>query len=166
MSPSPFLRFGGFSRGMHSRLLFFRRKPINSWRQRRWQSSEGATARGQNVWERLWHSPWALVIAGISDFYRPAEKLSLTQNIALLATGSIWTRWCLIIKPKNVLLAAVNFFLAGVGVVQVSRILAYRRSVANSDTGVKAAAEEVVGDVKEVAHEAKDAAKDAAKKLV
>lgn len=46
---------------------------------------------------------WALVLAGISDFARPAEKLSLTQNAALTATGIIWTRWCLIIKPKNYL---------------------------------------------------------------
>jgi hypothetical protein len=46
---------------------------------------------------------WALVIAGISDFARPADKLSLTQNAALTATGLIWTRWCLIIKPKNYL---------------------------------------------------------------
>ena len=46
---------------------------------------------------------WALVIAGISDFYRPPEKLSLTQSAALTATGLIWTRWCLIIKPKNYL---------------------------------------------------------------
>jgi len=46
---------------------------------------------------------WALVLAGISDFARPAEKLSVTQNVALTATGLIWTRWCLIIKPKNYL---------------------------------------------------------------
>lgn len=46
---------------------------------------------------------WALVLAGISDFARPAEKLSLTQNAALTSTGLIWTRWCLIIKPKNYL---------------------------------------------------------------
>lgn len=46
---------------------------------------------------------WALVLAGISDFARPAEKLSLTQNAALTTTGLIWTRWCLIIKPKNYL---------------------------------------------------------------
>jgi hypothetical protein len=46
---------------------------------------------------------WALVIAGISDFARPAENLSLTQNAALTTTGIIWTRWCLIIKPKNYL---------------------------------------------------------------
>ncbi|KAF8472606.1 mitochondrial pyruvate carrier [Kalaharituber pfeilii] len=68
---------------------------------------------------------WGLVIAGIGDFYRPVESLSVTQNLALLATGSIWTRWCLIIKPKNYPLAAVNFFLAGVGTVQMSRIAWY-----------------------------------------
>ncbi|KAF8428270.1 hypothetical protein EV426DRAFT_705184 [Tirmania nivea] len=65
---------------------------------------------------------WGIVIAGIGDFYRPVESLSVTQNAALLATGSIWTRWCLIIKPKNYPLAAVNFFLAGVGSVQMGRI--------------------------------------------
>ena len=25
----------------------------------------------------------------------------MNQNAALTATGLIWTRWCLIIKPKN-----------------------------------------------------------------
>lgn len=46
---------------------------------------------------------WSLVIAGISDLARPAEKLSLTQNLALMATGTIWTRWCFIISPRNIL---------------------------------------------------------------
>ncbi len=46
---------------------------------------------------------WGVVLAGASDFLRPAEKLSLTQNLALMATGSIWTRWCFVIRPKNVL---------------------------------------------------------------
>ena len=46
---------------------------------------------------------WCLVLAGVSDFYRPADKLSLTQNIALTTTGVIWTRWCFIIKPRNIL---------------------------------------------------------------
>ncbi|KAL9108031.1 MAG: hypothetical protein Q9227_007137 [Pyrenula ochraceoflavens] len=32
---------------------------------------------------------WAIVLAGVSDFFRPAEKLSLTQNLALTATGSM-----------------------------------------------------------------------------
>jgi hypothetical protein len=83
---------------------------------RRWQST---TAEGaQQSWaKRMWDSPigfktvhfwapvmkWALVLAGISDFARPAEKLSLTQNGALTATGLIWTRWCFVITPKNYL---------------------------------------------------------------
>ena len=46
---------------------------------------------------------WGIVLAGIADFGRPAANLSLTQNLALTATGVIWTRWCLIIKPKNYL---------------------------------------------------------------
>jgi len=108
---------------------------------RRWQST-AAPAGGQSWAKRLWDSPigiktvhfwapimkWCLVLAGISDFYRPAEKLSLTQNAALTATGLIWTRWCLIIKPRNVMLASVNFFLGLVGIVQVSRIFMYNAS--------------------------------------
>jgi hypothetical protein len=67
----------------------------------------------------LGYRQWALVIAGISDFYRPAENLSVTQNAALTATGVIWTRWCLIIKPKNYLYVslALLFFFFNCGVV-------------------------------------------------
>lgn len=63
---------------------------------------------------------------------RPVETLSGTQQIALLATGAIWTRWCLIIKPKNILLASVNFFLGAVAGVQVYRIFNYQTSLGNS----------------------------------
>ena len=54
---------------------------------------------------------WALVAAGLNDIQRPVEKLSGTQQIALFATGAIWTRWAgFVIKPRNMLLASVNFF--------------------------------------------------------
>lgn len=96
---------------------------------------------------------WALVLAGVADFGRPAEKLSLQQNGALTATGLIWTRWCLIIKPKNYLLAAVNFFLGVVGVVQVTRIMLWRSSQKNNPT--------VADAVAEVKDEAKEAVKSA-----
>ncbi|EFZ03757.1 UPF0041 domain protein [Metarhizium robertsii ARSEF 23] len=89
---------------------------------------------------------WALVLAGISDFARPAEKLSFTQNFALTCTGLIWTRWCLIIKPKNYLLAAVNFFLGLVGIVQVSRILMYESA---KKKGLAEVVEDVKKDVKD-----------------
>ncbi|EAU32537.1 hypothetical protein ATEG_07153 [Aspergillus terreus NIH2624] len=121
---------------------------------RRFQSTEAPAAEQQSTFQRLWNSPvgvktWGLVIAGISDFSRPAEKLSLTQNCALMATGAIWTRWCMIITPRNYLLAAVNFFLGCVGVVQVGRIVNYRRSVEGSTKEA----------LKDVEHEVVDSAK-------
>ena len=65
---------------------------------------------------------------------RPVEALSGTQQIALFATGVIWTRWCLIIKPKNYLLASVNFFLGTVAGYQLSRIYGYQRTLGYSPT--------------------------------
>jgi len=113
--------------------------------------------------KRMWDSPigvktvhfwapvmkWSLVLAGVADFARPADKLSLTQNVALTATGAIWTRWCLIIKPRNVLLAAVNFFLGVVGVIQVGRILSYNYSHKGEST--KEQLEEAKVEAKSVA---------------
>lgn len=70
---------------------------------------------------------WSLVIAGINDLSRPVEKISGTQQIALFCTGAIWTRWCLIIKPKNYFLASVNFFLGTVAGFQLTRVFAHQR---------------------------------------
>jgi hypothetical protein len=75
---------------------------------------------------------WSLVIAGINDIQRPVEKMSGTQQIALFATGAIWTRWCLIIKPKNYFLASVNFFLGTVAGYQLTRIYGYQKSLGHS----------------------------------
>lgn len=36
---------------------------------------------------------WGMVLAGIGDLARPAEKLSVPQNAALAATGMIWVRY-------------------------------------------------------------------------
>ncbi|KAI1261485.1 hypothetical protein F5Y18DRAFT_431066 [Xylariaceae sp. FL1019] len=143
---------------------------------RRFQSTatgEGPTAQQQASWiKRMWDSPigfktvhfwapvmkWAIVVAGIGDFFRPAEKLSLTQNAALTATGTLWTRWCFVITPKNYLLAAVNFFLACVGVAQCARILRYQQAQKNLTPAEKA--EQKVEEAVEVA---KDAVKDVTK---
>lgn len=75
---------------------------------------------------------WSLVIAGINDLQRPVEKISGTQQIALFCTGAIWTRWCTIIKPKNYLLASVNFFLGGVAGYQLTRVFRYQLDMGNS----------------------------------
>ncbi|RKF74382.1 putative mitochondrial pyruvate carrier 2 [Golovinomyces cichoracearum] len=96
---------------------------------RRWTSSVAPENTSSGWLKKMWNSPvglktWSIVLAGISDLYRPVEKLSLTQNLALTSTGLIWTRWCFIIKPRNILLATVNFFLGLVGIIQVTRIAA------------------------------------------
>ena len=72
---------------------------------------------------------WGLVLAGAADFARPAEQLSLSQNMALMATGLIWTRWCFVIKPRNLFLASVNFLLFCVGATQTTRVLRYQSSL-------------------------------------
>ncbi|WFD37668.1 Mitochondrial pyruvate carrier 2 [Malassezia japonica] len=69
---------------------------------------------------------WGMVLAGIGDLSRPAEKLSVPQNAALAATGMIWVRYCFVITPVNYPLAAVNFFVGVNGLVQLGRIAHYR----------------------------------------
>ncbi|RUS90349.1 hypothetical protein EGW08_001844 [Elysia chlorotica] len=65
---------------------------------------------------------WTLVIAGLGDMARPAEKLSTQQSGALACTGFIWSRYSLIITPKNWSLFAVNFFTGLTGTMQLSRV--------------------------------------------
>jgi hypothetical protein len=102
----------------------------------------------------------------MADFARPAEKLSLTQNAALMGTGAIWTRWCMIIKPRNVLLAAVNFFLGCVGAVQVIRIFMWQRSQeGGSAEAAKVMEQQAVDTVKSVANTAEGAVEKAEKKV-
>lgn len=96
---------------------------------------------------------WGLVIAGASDFTRPAESLSIPQNAALMATGAIWTRWCFVIRPKNVFLASVNFLVSCVGATQVGRAVNYQRSLKAGSVGeqLKAVAKDEGKDLKETA---------------
>lgn len=65
---------------------------------------------------------WCLVIAGLKDLGRPAEKLSASQNLALAGTGMIWVRYSFVIQPRNLSLAAVNFFVGTTGLMQLYRI--------------------------------------------
>ncbi|CAH1101880.1 unnamed protein product [Psylliodes chrysocephalus] len=64
---------------------------------------------------------WGLVIAGIADLKRPADKISPSQCGALLVTGLIWSRYSLVIIPKNWSLFSVNMFVALTQGYQLSR---------------------------------------------
>ncbi|TID16130.1 40S ribosomal protein [Venturia nashicola] len=102
--------------------------------QRGYAATEAAPVAEETGFAKFWNSkvgPKTLVIvlAGVADFAKPPESLSLNQNLALLSTGAIWTRWCFIIKPQNLFLAAINFGLGIVGAIQVTRITLYNNSL-------------------------------------
>ncbi|KAF6239529.1 hypothetical protein HO173_002073 [Letharia columbiana] len=153
----------------------FTKKPLG----RRYRTADATAAPTEGIVQRLWNSPvgvktvhfwapvmkWSIVLAGISDFARPAESLSLTQNVALTATGVIWTRWCFVIKPRNLLLAAVNFFLGCVGVTQVIRILTHQQSQEAASAGQIAEqdAKDIANTVKGIATDPEGAAQKAVK---
>lgn len=52
-----------------------------------------------------------------------------------MATGLIWTRWCFVIKPRNLFLASVNFLLFIVGATQTTRVLTYQSSLKGDGVG-------------------------------
>jgi len=81
---------------------------------------------------------WCLVAAGLKDLNRPADKLSVSQNIALAATGMIWVRYSFVITPVNYSLAAVNFFVGATGLGQLARVAHYRYTQPQAVEGAKA----------------------------
>lgn len=74
---------------------------------------------------------WGLVIAGLADLQRPAESISIPQTAALAATGVIWSRYSLVIIPKNYGLFSVNVFVAFTQLYQMYRAISYQRSLEN-----------------------------------
>jgi len=62
-----------------------------------------------------------LSITNILDFERPVDQVSLIQQTALCATGFIWSRYSMVITPKNYNLFAVNVTLAATGTYQLMR---------------------------------------------
>lgn len=71
----------------------------------------------------------SLVIAGLGDLSRPANQLSVGQSASLFATGVIWSRYSLVIIPKNYGLFSVNVFVALIQLVQLTRAYQYAQAV-------------------------------------
>jgi len=57
---------------------------------------------------------------------RPVEKVSIRQSGALAATGFIWSRYSLVIIPKNWSLFSVNLFVGLTNAYQVVRVLLHK----------------------------------------
>ncbi|CAD7092958.1 unnamed protein product [Hermetia illucens] len=74
---------------------------------------------------------WGLVLAGIGDLARPADQLSIAQSASLAATGIIWSRYSLVIIPKNYSLFAVNLFVGITQIVQLGRAYMHAQSQKN-----------------------------------
>lgn len=70
---------------------------------------------------------------------RPAETLSVSQCGALAATGIIWSRYSLVIIPKNWSLFSVNLFVAIVQCVQLGRAYMYQREKSEKESAVGSA---------------------------
>lgn len=74
---------------------------------------------------------WGLVIAGITDLARPAELLSIEQTVAIGSTGFIYSRFSMVIIPKNYTLLSVNVFVAITQSIQLYRALRYKYEMRN-----------------------------------
>lgn len=70
---------------------------------------------------------WGLVIAGLSDLRRSPDQLSVSQSASLAATGLIWSRYSLVIIPKNYGLFSVNVFVALTQLAQLYRAWDFSR---------------------------------------
>jgi hypothetical protein len=64
---------------------------------------------------------WGIVIANLSDLKRPAENISTNQQCVVTFSGLVWSRYSLIVTPRNVPLFAVNFFMSFSGLYQLFR---------------------------------------------
>uniref|UniRef100_A0A1A9UNA4 Mitochondrial pyruvate carrier n=1 Tax=Glossina austeni TaxID=7395 RepID=A0A1A9UNA4_GLOAU len=76
---------------------------------------------------------WLLVIAGMNDLRRPAEQLSLNQSFVLALTGVAWSRYAVIVVPKNYTMLSVNLFVLVTQGIQVIRRLRYDFEKRQSD---------------------------------
>ncbi|KAF0694062.1 Aste57867_15032 [Aphanomyces stellatus] len=64
---------------------------------------------------------WCISIANVADMKKNPDMLSTNQQCAVALTGLIWSRYSLVITPKNWNLFSVNVFMAGTGLTQLYR---------------------------------------------
>ncbi|CDO67168.1 mitochondrial pyruvate carrier protein 2, putative [Plasmodium reichenowi] len=72
---------------------------------------------------------WSISLANIADINRDPSYLSLPQQIAICLTGLLFTRFAYMIKPRNLNLLTINFFMSMTSFYQISRIGQYKYNV-------------------------------------
>lgn len=80
---------------------------------------------------------WGLVIAGLKDLARPAEFISAEQCVAIGITGFIYSRFSMVIIPKNYTLLSVNVFVAATQSIQLFRLLKYKYEIRNKASSIE-----------------------------
>merc|ERR1711941_6446 len=78
-----------------------------------------------HFWAPAWK--WVLVMATVGDYGRHPSKCSMRGTTTLAATGIIWSRYSLVVIPKNWTLFSVNFVLGLTGMWQFARLYKYRQ---------------------------------------
>ncbi|GBP21505.1 Mitochondrial pyruvate carrier 2 [Eumeta japonica] len=73
-------------------------------------------------------------MASLEDYRRPLDKVSTTQSATLAATGFIWTRYCLIIRPINYSLSVCNFMLGVANGFQCVRAYRHQKALVHSES--------------------------------
>lgn len=68
-------------------------------------------------------------MASIDEYRRPLDRVSCRQTATLAATGLIWTRYCLVIRPINYSLAICNFMLGVANSAQCVRAYRFQNKV-------------------------------------
>ena len=69
-------------------------------------------------------------ISNIKDMEKPAQLISTNQQIAIFATGVIWSRYALVVRPINYNLMIVNMFMSMTAAYQL-----YRKSQVPEELG-------------------------------
>merc|ERR1712166_103714 len=64
---------------------------------------------------------WMITFANVGDMKKPAENISVNQQIAIFATGAIWSRYSMVITPVNYNLMIVDIFMGASAGVQLFR---------------------------------------------
>ncbi|VVC96877.1 unnamed protein product [Leptidea sinapis] len=57
------------------------------------------------------------------------ETISTSQTLSLAVTGMIWSRYSLVIVPKNYSLFAVNIVVVFINCYQLARLYSYQKAV-------------------------------------